>query len=236
MSNHLYNFFNRPAVKLLIEQNYFYEAYELWCSHVRHVNSLNFFTRNDVSIGDFGYALEKAGVDYFPYIGKELPRDFFIDSDLAAIVIPPPIEKICDDAFYGCGKLRSVSLPYTLISIELSAFNYCVKLQNISFPDSINVIGSSAFANCNSLTSIVLPKHLAEISKHVFWYCESLSSVVIPQSVIAIGEEAFCGCKSLKEITFLGTKNQWRLIKKGPRWKEKTQIQVIHCSDGDIIR
>ena len=56
------------------------------------VNSLNFFTRNDLSIGDFGYALEKAGVDYFPYIGKELPRSFFAHSDLTTIIIPPPIE------------------------------------------------------------------------------------------------------------------------------------------------
>lgn len=236
MSNDLYNFFNRPAVKLLIEQNYFYEAYELWCRHVSHVNSLNFFTRNDVSIGDFGYALEKAGVDYFPYIGKELPRSFFAHSDLTTIIIPPPIEKICDNTFSGCGKLQSVSLPYTLISIKSDAFYYCVKLQNISFPDSINIIESSAFEHCSSLTSIVLPKYLVEISRRMFCYCESLSSVVIPQSVITIGEEAFCGCKSLKEITFLGTKNQWRLIKKGHHWKENAQIQVIHCSDGDIKR
>ena len=59
-------------------------------------------------------------------------------------------------------------------------------------------------------------------------------SITIPSSVTNIGDYAFYGCTGLKDITFIGTQDQWNAISKGSDWNYKTGFYTIHCTDGDI--
>lgn len=87
---------------------------------------------------------------------------------------------------------------------------YCFRglpITRIEILDSVTSIDSSAFSNCSSLTSIT-----------------------IPDSVTSIGSFAFDSCEELK-IEYLGTKEQWRNIKKNTTLQD---IKQIICSD-DVI-
>ena len=42
----------------------------------------------------------------------------------------------------------------------------------------------------------------------------------------------FRWCKNLKQITFNGTKEDWKAIPKDPYWNYKTPDIIINCDDG----
>ena len=88
-----------------------------------------------------------------------------------------PVTSIGDDAFYGCSRLTSITIPNGVTSIGMQAFDGCGSLTSITIPDSVTSIGWSAFGSCSSLTS-----------------------VTIPDSVTSIGGNVFDGCKKLKQI------------------------------------
>lgn len=48
--------------------------------------------------------------------------------------------------FYGCGSLKTISIPEGITSIVPYAFQECEYLVNVDIPDSVTVIGEYAFA------------------------------------------------------------------------------------------
>jgi hypothetical protein len=88
------------------------------------------------------------------------------------------VNKIAENAFYGCNSL-----------------------ENILIPDVITSIGDSAFSECESLTSITIPNSVTKIGKETFAGCKGLKSITIPNSVTKIGKEAFAGCDDLTIFT-----------------------------------
>ena len=111
------------------------------------------------------------------------------------------VTSIGSQAFYGCYKLTSVSIPSSVTSIGNDAFNGCTKLTSITLPNSVTSIGNSAFCNCSGLTSITIPSSVKSIKTSTFWGCTSLASVSIPNGVTSIGTLAFSGCTKLTSIT-----------------------------------
>ena len=60
------------------------------------------------------------------------------------------------EAFYGCSKLKAVTLPVGLKQIGADAFRDCVGLSEIEIPKSVEMIGGHAFSCCENLQTITL--------------------------------------------------------------------------------
>ena len=118
-------------------------------------------------------------------------------------------------------------------SIGDGAFKDCSSLTSITIPNSVTSIESEAFSCCSSLRSVAIPKSVTSIGSAAFCWCTSLTSVTIPKSVTSIGWRAFEDCYSLTSVEYNGTKEQWDKIEKSG-WADKSYIQVIRCTDGEI--
>lgn len=136
------------------------------------------------------------------------------------------------------------SFTQILLDLDIDPLDYMSEIPNgyltyavvksVDIPDHITSIGKSAFRRCNGLTSITIPNSVTSISEWAFSDCSSLTSVTIPDSVTSIGYWAFSGCSSLTNINYSGTKAKWQKIKRNLRWKYKTSLSAIHCTDGDL--
>ena len=110
------------------------------------------------------------------------------------------VTSIGEDAFYGCSRLTSVTIPNRVTSIGERAFRGCWDLRSLTIPNSVTSIGSSAFYDCSSLTSVTIPNRVTSIGYAAFWNCSRLTSVTIPNSVTSIGEAAFYNTR-IKSLT-----------------------------------
>jgi hypothetical protein len=97
-------------------------------------------------------------------------------------------------------------------------------------------IHEGALANQGHLEEISLPFSLARIENNTFRNNRALKNVIVPRTVTRIKKNAFRNCTGLKTIMFLGTREQWREIKKSRRWDKNTGIYVIRCMDGFLIK
>ena len=134
-------------------------------------------------------------------IGEEAFRGCF---RLTSITIPDSVTSIGDYAFVRCTSLTSITIGDGVTSIGEHAFWRCTNLTSIIIPDSVTSIGIYAFVRCTSLTSITIGDGVTSIGEHAFWGCNSLTSIMIPDSVTSIGKKAFGNCVSLTAVTFLG--------------------------------
>ena len=105
------------------------------------------------------------------------------DKECTEIVIPAEVDgkkitRIGNDAFQGCGKLTSVTMPQA----------------------GITYIGTSAFSGCESLTEITIPQGITAIEEGAFSGCSSLTNLVIPEGVTQLKASAFSGCVGLTNI------------------------------------
>jgi hypothetical protein len=110
-----------------------------------------------------------------------------------------------DNAFYGCSKLKKITLPSHITTIGNNAFANCSSLTSIIIPEGVTSIGDNAFANCTSLESIVIPEGVTTIGNNAFANCTSLTNITIPSTVTYIGDNAFSGCVNISKITMKPT-------------------------------
>ena len=68
--------------------------------------------------------------------------------------IASTVTSIGDEAFYGCFRLREISLPIALSEIGDQAFRGAVRLTSLELPVSMVEIGQAAFADCTSLIAM----------------------------------------------------------------------------------
>lgn len=212
-------------------------------------------TENYDTIGNFTQLIISLNIDPLNYLDC-IPIAFLTSTPIKSINIPNHITSISDWAFCGCESLTSITIPDSVTSIGGYAFDHCTSLESIIIPNSVTSIGQGAFQDSKSLTSITIPDSVTSISSHVFYNCTSLTSVTIPNSVTSIGGYAFSHCAGLKsvtigsgvtdigerafsdealeEITYKGTKKDWRKINKVRFWRYRSPIKTIHCIDGDI--
>lgn len=137
---------------------------------------------------------------------------------------------------YEISEMRGITngaivVPDCVTSLGYMAF-WGTNLTSVTFGENSQLTNISgwAFSGQDQLTSIVIPNGVTYIGNNVFQWCYRLTSVVIPDSVTYIGDSAFAS-SNLKDITYLGTMEQWNAIDKG---LINSGTFVIHCTDGDI--
>lgn len=90
-------------------------------------------------------------------------------------------------------------MPETLTDIGDYAFYACGNLSEITVPFGVQTIGQQTFAACDSLTEAVL-QGVTTIGNHAFYHCDTLVSVTLPGSLTTLGDYVFYGCP-IPELT-----------------------------------
>lgn len=151
-------------------------------------------------------------------------------SGLAGLTIPNSVTRILEQAFVGCGGLTGVTIGDGVLSIGRDAFGGCVKLERVLVGKSVTSIGDRAFRDCSGLAEVTLQNGLKIIGSQAFLGCCKLAKITIPSSVMSIGESAFDAYKPITNITYRGTKEEWRSIQKGIFYRDVT----VQCTDGKL--
>ena len=186
---------------------------------------------------------------------------FVCCENLLSIMIPESVIAIGDNAFLGCSNLKSVTfeansqlinigecafsicrsltsiiIPNSVVSIKPSAFSDCTELEEVIFEkdSSLFLICRGTFSGCSSLKSITIPESVNNIDYGAFRCCSGLTTIIIPENVTSIGDEAFFLCTNLKNISFLGTKADWKSISFGNMWAYDIATMEVNCIDGFI--
>ena len=172
-----------------------------------------------------GEAEISSGIREMPAVDQSTSGPIEIPSSLGGC----PVTSLGTDAFYGCARITSVSIPDTVANIGYCCFFGCGSLRGgLVIPDSVVNIEAQAFEHCRSLTSAKIGDNVPELKSWAFYGCtnlrivefgsglkkigdwsfdqdRALTSVTIPASVERIGEGAFNGCSSLMEVKMEGS-------------------------------
>ena len=105
------------------------------------------------------------------------------------------------EAFKGCTKLTSITVPQSIHSLSNNCFKDCSKLENIVFNCLIEEIPYAAFQNCTSLSKIQIPETIKYIRGYAFSGCSKLEEFTCPNSLEIIEESVFAKCTSLKAFS-----------------------------------
>jgi hypothetical protein len=117
------------------------------------------------------------------------------------VVIPASVVNIGTQAFAGCFRLTTATIPFGVQRIEAGAFFECSNLSTIQLPTSLIAIGAQVFDGCGSLMGIDIPQGVVEIGQGAFNWCGSLGYATIPASVTSMGAYIFHGCTSLTLVS-----------------------------------
>ena len=156
--------------------------------------------------------------------------------NLKTIVIPDGVKQIEHETFSGCNSLTDIKLSSCLTSIDSFSFAYCRNLMSITIPNSVKRIGADAFSDCSSFTSITIPDSVTSIGDNAFENCGSLTKIKIPSSVTSLGKGVFRNCGKLETITFSGTVEQWKSLKKWYVIDWFSGSYTVHCTDGKVTK
>ena len=120
-------------------------------------------------------------------------------------------------AFYGCRKLRSLTLPETVSSIDKDVFTDCSSLRYLNLPQSVRSVDGGAFASCVALSELELSSANRFFTCNEGCLCSAdgktliawpavTGDVELPESVETLGEYAFSGCTGLISLKMPGVK------------------------------
>lgn len=118
-------------------------------------------------------------------------------------------------AFYGCDKLKRITIPKNVTRLGSYSFYRCSALESVSFADKSKItdINSSAFGQCTSLAMEVDFPNLQELGNYAFDHCEKVSKVISLGKITIINgapevynaNSTFYGCKSLQAVSLPST-------------------------------
>lgn len=185
---------------------------------------------------------------------------FYLDVCLREVRLPDSVISIGQSAFEDCYSLSTINMPDNLMQIENSAFYGCDSLNSLAFGAHLQGIGQSAFAY-SGLTSIDLSRSPVSwidagafagtdievlnlsasvntaIMENAFYDCHLLNSVTLGK-IEFIDISVFENCGLLTEISVNLPVDQWQDLVTNvfaDQWLYGSSIEVIHCTDGDII-
>ena len=166
----------------------------------------------------------------------------FLGFNCQSLTIPSSVKKITSYAFQGTQikEVYAESLEAWLgINFSNDWSNPCNNgadlyiggeiVSDIEISD-IYTINNYAFYGYKTLKSVRMHDKVKEIGKYAFKDCTALESVEIGDGVTTIGDIAFWGCTALSTITFTGTAEQWRAIKKVGGWHDSVPATTVTCT------
>lgn len=116
-------------------------------------------------------------------------------SALEMDLVLPELTATANNAFKGCAKLKTVSLP-KCTEIKASCFEECTSITEVSLPLCKTITG---FKGCTALTTVFCPE-VTTISSSAFQGCTALATFPDTPNLVSLGSSAFQGCTSLKEF------------------------------------
>ena len=194
---------------------------------------------------------------------KKLGRGCFAGTSLTEIDLPEGLTTLGSAVFSGCSSLKSLSIPEGILTLDSYVLANCTSLENLHLPASlINITVTAFHGTGDSLTNITvapensiyssdgktlywykkvllgaadgsIPKDVTEIYACAFYGRTALTEIYIPKNIVKIGSSAFEGCPSVTSITYEGTVAEWKEVELGMDWFVGSDIDVVHCSDGD---
>ena len=147
------------------------------------------------------------------------------------------VTSIGENAFFDCKSLTTITLPNSVKRIKMGAFVFCSSLTSITIPNSVTTIEDNAFLCCSKLTSITIGNSVKSIGYCAFENCESLTEITLPNSIKSLGYYIFGNCFSLETISYNGTRDKWKKVKKdtlNDKWISGIPAKFVHCTDGDM--
>ncbi len=91
------------------------------------------------------------------------------------------VKGIAASGFFGCTKLKSITLPQTITDIGRAAFWNCKSLEALDIPEAVTAINPSLFSMCSSLKRISTGKLLKSIDPASFMGCTALDNIEISE-------------------------------------------------------
>lgn len=217
---------------------------------------MNRFSMPTGSLTDVLLSIDVDPLLYFS--GNVIPNNYAIDSKLLEkVVIPHQYTATGDFSFANCSNLRSVELPESLKKIARSsfggssleaitipdgvesvgwaAFYKCEQLKSIIIPDSVTYLGGDAFGRCHNLKTAKIGKGVKRLFNSTFYDCYNIETIFLPAGITHIDDGALAhGNEQKVDIFYSGTKEQWKAIVRGRRWKTGGSRTIVHCIDGNL--
>ena len=172
---------------------------------------------------------------YYQNILEILDKDFEVKEETVTVT---PAEEFVAPVVESAGFRVAVDASGEFCTI--THVGECKDL-DIVIPTSIDgvpvrAIDRRAFEYCFNITSVVIPEGVERIGEFAFNYCGALKVVSLPESLEKIEDGLFSECTSLRRINYAGLKSQWRVLKKGEHWNERTPEYLVKCFNGDVDR
>lgn len=131
--------------------------------------------------------------------------------NLQSIMIPKGVTKIGEGAFEFCQNMTTVTfqtnddaLTASLTEVGGYAFYGDGKITSLSFNEGLVTIGNLALVYNFKLTSITLPNTLVNIGAHFLCDAKSIPTLTIPANVTNINGAFLHGCENLRTVYMLG--------------------------------
>lgn len=129
-----------------------------------------------------GYEIVQSHIDVKAYDLAAIEGDVKIGSKIKRNNNTYDVLRIGENAFYGCQRITSVSIPSSVRIILESAFEWCPNLSSVKLSNGLKSIGKKAFSRCEKLTSIIIPSSVDNIGENAFASTRSLESIIVENS------------------------------------------------------
>lgn len=177
---------------------------------------------------------------------KIIGGNAFFGAAITSIEIPDSVETISEGAFC-CNKATSINIGAGVTSLS-NLFYYptqtnggalesiYVQSGNTTYHSEDNcIIETSTNKLIKGCRTSVIPSGVTTIGACAFYRERNLTSITIPASVTVIQVGAFSST-GLTNITYTGTKEQWKAIEKEGDWDFYMPDYVVTCTDGTIAK
>ena len=132
-----------------------------------------------------------------------IPTETTGDLEIPGVLRGFRVVSLGKQAFYGCAKLTSVTIPEGVTNIADQAFYNCSSLTNVVFPSTLKSIGASAFIGCQNLARINIEALRLTIGDRAFRDCDGLQTIRFTGDELIMDTRAFFGCGGLRDVNLV---------------------------------